>query len=87
MKEVTVGVPPSPPLYPRLTVITPGSSLTIKWDPVLYDGCRPVTRHVINRDNVDLPDVVPPEAVLFDDDISSYSMGAIITYKIRAVND
>jgi hypothetical protein len=87
VKEITVGEPPSPPLYPRLTVIVPSSSLTIKWDPVLSDGCRPVTRHVITRDNVDLADVVAPEAVLFDDDISSYAMGSIITYKIRAVND
>lgn len=79
-KEITVGVPPSPPLYPRLTVIAPTSSLTIQWDPLLDDGCRPILRHVITRDGVDLVNIVPPEATFFDDDISAYAMGSIITY-------
>jgi hypothetical protein len=54
VREITVGEPPSPPLYPRLTAIAPGSVLTIQWDPVLDDGCRPIVQHIINRDGSDL---------------------------------
>jgi len=87
VNEIKVGEPPSPPLYPRLTAITPLSSLTIQWDPPLDDGCLPIAHYIINRDGSDLVTVVPPEAVLFTDNIAAYAMGASITYKIKAVND
>ena len=40
--NIEVGEPPSYPLEPRMTSITPGATVTIKWDHSHDDGCLPV---------------------------------------------
>jgi hypothetical protein len=87
--SIEVGDPPSPPLFPRRTSITPLDHVTIEWDLSLDTGCLPVLYHKINRDGSDLADIVAPEANSFTDDITSttdYPLGTLITYMIKAVN-
>ena len=87
--QIKVGDPPSAPLHPRRTAITPLSSLTIAWDDSLSDGCLAVLHHVISRDGTDLPSLADPGANSFTDDISSaadFPLGTQITYTVKAVN-
>jgi hypothetical protein len=87
---IKVGEPPSPPLSPRRTSITPGVEVTIAWDHSLDDGCLPVRYHSISRNGGDLAEQVAPDTNSFQDDISSassYPLGTQITYRIKAVND
>ena len=88
LEQIKVGEPPSSPLYPTMTSITP-DELTVEWDHPLDDGCLPVLHYVISRDAVDLDETVAPDLNSFTDDISStadFPLGTLITYEIKAVN-
>lgn len=85
--EIEVGDPPLSPTELRRTAITPLVSVTMQWDQTMDIGCLPIRKHVVSRDGVDLVDLIAPELDSFTDDISAFAMGALITYRVKSVND
>ena len=86
-ESVHLGNVPSNPKSPSMVSVSPDSTLTIEWDRPDSDGCLPVLKYVINKDGVDLADIVAPSATNFADDISiGGSVGSEISYKLKAVN-
>lgn len=85
--SVHLGLPPLNPKSPAMISVVPEDELTISWQRPDSDGCLPLTKYVINKDGVDLADIVSPSATAFTDDITTGgAIGTEITYKVKAVN-
>lgn len=85
--SVHLGNVPSNPKSPAMEAVVPQSALVVSWQRPDSDGCLPLTHYVLNKDGVDLPDLIAPSATSFTDDISTGgAIGTQITYKIKALN-
>lgn len=84
---VWVGVPPTPPLNPRMTSVTPMSNLVLEWDKPESDGCLPIQSYTLWKDGTDSTTGIDSTATSFADSITASGLiGTQIQYKIKAIN-
>lgn len=85
--SIWVGVAPSPPLNPRMTSVTPMSTLSLDWVKPADDGCLPILSYSISKNGVEAIAGVDPSLTTVTDDISvGGAIGTSITYQIKALN-
>jgi len=70
-----------------MTSVTPQVSLTLTWDSPIDNGCLPLTSYVLNKNAVDLINVIAPEQTQFVDSIvTGGTIGTQVVYKLKTVN-
>lgn len=85
--QIWLGEVPSEPLNPVLLSILPDDNLVLGWDAPTSDGCLTILSYTLSKDGLDHVLNIAPSMVSYQDDISvSGSIGDVITYKLKAVN-
>ena len=85
--SVHLGNVPSNPKSPMMLSVVPDVELVLSWERPFTDGCLPITQYVLNKDGVDLADVINPAENTFTDDLTvGGSTGTEIKYKVKAKN-
>lgn len=77
--DIWLGVPPSPPLNPRMTSVTPLDQLVLEWDRPTSDGCLPILSYTLSKNGVDhVTDINPTSTAVIDDISVGGTIGALI---------
>jgi len=89
LQRLRVGIPSSVPLFLNMTSLVPSTSLTLAWQAPFDNGCLPLISYVLNKNGVDMVDVIGPNQLMFvDTHLASAGglVGTIISYKLKTVN-
>ena len=89
LQRMRVGKPSSVPLYLKWTKIVPEASISLSWAAPVDNGCLPLVSYVMNKNGVDMVDIIAPNELSFTDThltSSNARIGTVITYKIKTTN-
>lgn len=60
LQRMRVGKPSSVPLYLKWTKIVPEASISLSWAAPVDNGCLPLVSYVMNKNGVDMVDIIAP---------------------------
>jgi len=88
LQRMRVGKPSSVPLYLKWTSIVPQTSIALSWAAPVDNGCLPLVSYVMNKNGVDMADVIAPNQLSFVDThlATGGAIGTLIVYKIKTTN-